>query len=100
MILGDVIGEMVSTEKHRSLHAVRHLIVQPMTPEGERDGKTLVAIDTVGAGRGDRVLVNQEGHAAESILGMEGIPVRSLIVAVVDEVRLGGATAYRKGDAR
>ena len=100
MILGDVIGEMVSTEKHRSLHAVRHLIVQPLTPEGKRDGETLVAIDTVDAGRGDRVLVNQEGHAAESILGMKGIPVRSLIVAVVVEVRLGGETAYRKGEIR
>jgi len=70
VILGDVIGEMVATEKHRSLHAVRHLIVQPLTPEGKRDGETLLAIDTVDAGRGDRVLVNQEGHAAESILGI------------------------------
>ena len=100
MILGEVIGEMISTEKHRSLHAVRHLIVQPLTPEGDHDGRALVAIDTVGAGRGERVLVNQEGHAAESILGMKGIPVRSLIVAVVDEVRIGEESIYRKRESR
>ena len=98
MIIGDVIGEMVSTIKHETISNRRLLIVQPVTPEGEREGGTEIALDCVDAGVGDRVLVCREGKSAETILGKENIPVRSMIVAVVDEVELGGKTCYRKGE--
>ena len=90
MILAEVIGEMVSTVKHEILERSRLMIVQPITPEGEPDGVTILAIDTVQAGRGDRVLINQEGHAAEDHMGVKGIPVRSLIVGIVDRIDIGG----------
>lgn len=96
MILGDVVGEMVATVKHDALGGRRLLVIRPVTAEGETAGKTLIALDTVGAGRGERVLVNQEGRSAADALGREGIPVRSLVVAVVDEVETGGRTTYRK----
>ncbi|MBN1825778.1 MAG: EutN/CcmL family microcompartment protein [Candidatus Eisenbacteria bacterium] len=99
MILGDVIGTVTSTVKHGSLAGRRLLLVRPVTPEGEPSGETEIALDSVDAGIGDRVLVNREGRSAEAILGADGIPVRSVITAVVDEVVSGGLVAYRKGDA-
>ena len=97
MILGDVIGVVTSTVKHGSLTGARLLLVRPVTPEGETAGETEIALDSVDAGVGDRVLVNREGRSAEAILGAEGIPVRSVITAVVDEVESGGTVLYRKG---
>jgi len=97
MILADVIGEMVSTIKHEAIQRRRLLIVQPLTPEGEPLGTSRIALDSVDAGVGDRVLVNREGRSAEAILGAEGIPVRSVITAVVDEVESGRTVLYRKG---
>ena len=97
MMIADVIGEMVAEIKHDSISRRRLLVVQPLTPEGERAGKTEIALDAVDAGVGDRVLVNLEGRSAGEILGRAGVPVRSIIVAVIDEVDMDGETVYRKG---
>lgn len=96
MILCDVVGEAISTVKHASLDRRKLLLLQPVTPEGRPDGERFLALDTVGAGRGELVLVNQEGRSAEAILGQAGPPVRSLVVGVVDEIVLGERTSYRK----
>jgi ethanolamine utilization protein EutN len=88
MILGVAIGEVVSTLRHASLARRKLLLVRPATPEGKAEGEAFLALDTVGAGAGDRVLVVHEGNAAEAILGIPGAPVRSLIVGVVDAVVL------------
>ncbi|MFH1279527.1 MAG: EutN/CcmL family microcompartment protein [Candidatus Eisenbacteria bacterium] len=96
MILGDVVGDMVATVKHRALEGRRLLVIRPVTPEGEPAGKTFIALDSVAAGPGDRVLVNEEGRSAGEIIGFEGAPVRSVVVGVVDEIRLEGRAAYRK----
>ncbi len=97
MILCDVVGEVVSTIKHSSLERRKLLYLQPVTPEGKPDGERFLALDAVGAGPGERVLVTQEGRSAEAILRRTGVPVRSIVVAVVDEVAVGGRAAYRKG---
>jgi len=86
MILGVVIGEVVSTLRHASLARRKLLLVRPATPEGEAEGEAFIALDTVGAGAGERVLVVHEGNAAEAILRVPGVPVRSLIVGVVDAI--------------
>lgn len=96
MILGDVVGDVTATVKHRALEGRRLLVIRPVTPEGETSGKTFLALDSVGAGPGDRVLVNEEGRSAGEIVGIEGAPVRSVVVGVVDEVRVEGRAAYRK----
>ncbi len=86
MTLGRVIGNVVSTVKHRVLEGYKILIVQPVDPEGRPAGKTLLALDTVQAGVGDTVLVNDEGNSARLILGDPMAPVRTLVVGIVDEV--------------
>ncbi len=86
MTLGRVIGNVVSTVKHRVLEGYKILIVQPVDAEGRPAGKTLLALDTVQAGEGDTVLVNDEGNSARLIIGDPMAPVRTLVVGIVDEV--------------
>ncbi|RPJ40638.1 MAG: hypothetical protein EHM19_13385, partial [Candidatus Latescibacterota bacterium] len=62
VILCSVVGEAISTVKHASLDRRKLLLLQPVTPEGRPDGERFLALDTVGAGRGEVVLVNQEGR--------------------------------------
>ncbi len=96
MIIGDVTGEMISTERYPELRNQKLLVVQPLDPEGRPEGRTVYAIDTVSAGVGDRVLLNNEGHAAIELLGLENPPIRTLIVAVIDTVVMNDHVVYEK----
>ncbi len=60
--------------------------MQPQTPEGEARGPVLLAIDSVGAGVGERVLVVIEGKAAGDALGRRGAPVDAAIIGIIDRV--------------
>lgn len=86
MILGRVIGEITSTIRH-PFYAGRKLLVVEKTPSGGApSGDYLVAVDTVGAGVGELVLVVDEGTGARQILGSTDGPVRSVIAGIVDAV--------------
>ena len=74
--------------KNPSLKGKKLLVVQPLTPEGDPQGEAFMAIDTVQAGEGDLVLVNDEGSGARLVLRDERAPVRALIVAVIDKINL------------
>jgi ethanolamine utilization protein EutN len=87
MILCKVVGSIVSTIKHESYNNRTILIVRPITPEGTLKTGTMVAVDTVGAGVGNTVLVASEGRAATEVLGFKTRqPLRSIIVGIVDTV--------------
>lgn len=89
MLLGQVIGNVVSTVKENCYRGLKMLWVQPIDPEGKPRGDAILTFDTVDAGVGDKVLVVQEGGSAQLVTGMtEPSPVGSAIVAVVDAVRL------------
>ncbi len=88
MIIGKVMGTVVSTVKHYKLEGRKLLLVQPLDPEGKPQGRRLLAIDSVDAGVGDRVLVVKEGRAAGLALGRSSGPVDAAIVGVVDSVDL------------
>jgi ethanolamine utilization protein EutN len=90
MILGKVVGNIVSTMKHASYHNQKILLVRPVTPEGKLKSGTMVAVDTVGAGEGNVVLVASEGRAAMEILAFSSRqPLRSVIVGIVDSIDRG-----------
>ncbi len=92
MILGRVLGEVVATRKHPS-HAQRKiLLVQPVNPDDSLRGDTILALDAVDAGIGDRVLVVQEGQAAMTSVGRPGSPIDMAIVGVVDAVETDSLT--------
>lgn len=87
MILGRVAGTVVSTVQHPFYAGRKQLIVRACTPNGELDGeKYVVAVDLVGAGVGQTVIVEDEGNSARQLLDAPNGPVRSVIVGIVDEL--------------
>ena len=86
MQIGRVVGTVVSTQKHRKLDSAKLLLVQPLTLEGEPRGATVLTIDSVGAGVGERVLIVIEGRAAGAALRRKAAPVDAAIIGIVDTV--------------
>lgn len=88
MILARVVGEVISTQKRPQFEGAKLLILQPETPMGAKTGSSLLAIDSVGAGRGELVIAVLEGRAAGEALGKKLSPVDAAIVGIVDQVDL------------
>lgn len=87
MILCKVVGSIVSTIKHPAYEQQKVLLVRPVSPDGTLKAGTMIAVDTVGAGEGNTVLVASEGRAAIEILGFSARqPLRSVIVGIVDHL--------------
>lgn len=86
MILARVIGEVVSTHKRPQFEGAKLLILQPETPSGAKTGNSFLAIDSVGAGRGELVLAVLEGRAAQEALGKKLAPVDAAILGIVDQL--------------
>lgn len=86
MQIGEVIGTVVSTQKNRKLEGAKLLLVQPLTLDGAHRGTALLAIDAVGAGVGERVLVVIEGKAAGDALGRKAAAVDAAIIGIVDQL--------------
>jgi microcompartment protein CcmK/EutM len=92
-----VLGNVVGAAHHPAYDGHKLLVVEPLDERGEPAGASFLAVDTVQAGPGDLVLVNQEGNGAGQILRrrgpMRGVPqgerrppIRSLIVGIVDQL--------------
>lgn len=88
MILGRVEGTVVATIIDPAYQARRLLLVGRVSPEGEPLPGYLVAVDVVGAGVGDLVLMVDEGNSARQLLERDPAPVRAVVVAVVDAVEM------------
>lgn len=86
MQLARVVGTVVSTQKNRKFEGAKLLLVQPINLDDSPRGSTLLAVDGVGAGVHERVLVVLEGRAAGEALGKKGAPVDAAIVGIVDSV--------------
>ena len=86
MQIAEVVGTVVSTQKNRKLEGAKLLLVQPLALDGTARGTALLAIDAVGAGVGERVLVVIEGKAAGDALGRKAAAVDAAIVGIVDEL--------------
>lgn len=86
MLVGTVIGTVVSTQKHHTLEGAKLLLVRPDVLDGVSRGGVLLTIDAVGAGVGERVLYVIEGRSAGEALGRKGAPVDAAIVGIVDAV--------------
>jgi ethanolamine utilization protein EutN len=85
MQLGEIIGHAVATVKHASLTGWRLLVVQLLTPDGKPDGEPLLAIDSLGAGVGDRVIVCNDGAGARQLVGNKNSPARWFVMGIRDE---------------
>lgn len=94
MILAQVVGTVVSTVAVEVLAGRTLLMVRPVTPAGEPTGKARIAIDRVGAGVGDRVLILDEGNSGRQITGVADAPIKTLVVGFVDSVELEGTVVF------
>ncbi len=88
MILGKVVGTVVTTLSHRDFKNRRLLVVQPLGLPGEAPDDDFIAVDNTHAGIGDTVLVNREGNGARQILNNPDGCVVSVIVGIIDSVYL------------
>ncbi len=86
MIVGKVIGTVVTTISHRDYKNRRLLVVQPLILPGEPADEDFLALDNTQAGIGDTVLVNREGNGARQALGNPDACVISVIVGIVDSL--------------
>jgi microcompartment protein CcmK/EutM len=86
MRLARVIGTVVSTIHHKAFDGQRVLLCQPLTPNGKPKGAQVIALDRIGAGPNDLVLILSEGTGVRQLYGEKDFPVRSVIVGVVDSV--------------
>jgi len=83
-----VIGTVVSTQKHRTFEGAKLMLVQPLNADDSPRGTALLAIDGVGAGVHEKVLIVLEGRAAGEALGRRAAPVDAAIVGIIDTVSL------------
>jgi microcompartment protein CcmK/EutM len=87
VILARVIGNVVSTQKDKSLVGGRIMMVQPIEPDGNAKGPSFMALDSVDSGAGDIVIVVNEGWSASTAsTGTEGYAIDAAIIGVVDTI--------------
>ena len=90
MQIARVIGTLVSTQKHKTFEAAKLLLVQPLNLDDTPRGSALLAVDGVGAGVHEKVLIVLEGRAAGEALGKKGAPVDAAVIGIIDRVDVDG----------
>ncbi len=88
MLIGLVIGDVVATQKVPSHEGRKILVVQPLNLDGSNRGEAVLALDAVGAGVGERVLLTTEGFSAMTAVGRPNSPIDSAVIGVIDSVDL------------
>ncbi|HJR62135.1 MAG TPA: EutN/CcmL family microcompartment protein [Gemmatimonadaceae bacterium] len=101
MFIARVVGDVVSTHRHEHLGGHKLLLVRRLGLDDQEEGSELIALDVIGVGDGERVLVVQEGGSARSVFANERIPVQAVVVGVIDRIDLErGAAGSAPPDAR
>jgi microcompartment protein CcmK/EutM len=95
MLLGKVVGTVVSTNKEKELEGLKFLLVRGLDSENRPTGALVVAVDAVGAGPGEVVLF-ASGSSARQTAVTKDRPVDATIMAIVDQVEVGGTLTYSK----
>ena len=88
MKIGRVSGTVVSTINAPVYEARRLLLCDLLDESGEqKTGDYVIAVDSVGAGAGETVLILDEGNSARQVVAMEDAPIRAVVVGIIDAVR-------------
>jgi len=95
VILARVAGTLVATQRSDGVAGARFLLVEHCSAEGAGRGEFLVAVDDVGAGPGELVMVTQ-GPSARQTERTQQKAVDALVCGIIDEVQAGGRAAYGK----
>lgn len=101
MFIAKVTGSLVATQKTKAMVGFKLLVVEPYRLEGEKrdslvtTGRTFVAVDTLGAGEGELVLITQ-GSSARMTPETENMPVDTVVVGIVDRVHVQETCVYSR----
>ncbi len=86
MVTGRVVGTATATVKHPSMEGWKLLVVQPYGPDGRTpDGDPVLAVDALGAGTGELVIITSDGKGTRELLKSDTTPVRWSVVGIADE---------------
>jgi ethanolamine utilization protein EutN len=88
VLIGKVVGDIVATQKTPSHMGRKILMVQPLNLDGTDRGEPVLALDSVDAGSGDRVLLTTEGFSAMTAVGRPNSPIDMAVIGVIDSVDL------------
>jgi ethanolamine utilization protein EutN len=86
MIVARVVGPLVATHKHRKFEGTKLLLVQPLGEGDAPRGPALLAVDTVGAGVHEKVLIVLDGKAAGDAMRVKAAPADAAVVGIIDHV--------------
>jgi ethanolamine utilization protein EutN len=95
MIIGKVVGAAIASIKLDALKASKILVVCPADAQGNATGAAFLAVDLVGAGDGELVVVSQ-GSSARMAIGQNTSPVDAAIIGILDTINYCGEVAFRK----
>ncbi|MEM1451834.1 MAG: EutN/CcmL family microcompartment protein [Planctomycetota bacterium] len=95
MLIGEVVGSVVSTRKDEQLESFKLLVVQVRSHANEAKDQYVVAVDAVGAGPGDVVLY-ATGSSARQTVQTKDKPCDAVVMAIVDSWDVGGSNVYEK----
>ena len=85
MLTGRVLGRATSTVKHPSMHGWKLLVVQPLLSGGNTpDGDPVLVVDSLGAGKGETVMITSDGLATRELIGHDNTPVRWSVMGIID----------------
>lgn len=93
MYLARVVGDVVATHRLETLGGRKLLLIRRLSLEDQEEGDEVIALDVIGVGVGEKVLVVQEGNAARSLFQSGRIPAQAVVVGVIDRVDLDRAEA-------
>ena len=96
MLLGQVVGTVVATQKEPSIGGLKLLLVRAVDEHGAPTGTSVVAADAVGCGVGEMVLYASGSSARQTEL-TDKRPIDAVIMAIVDQWEVGGELRYKKG---
>ncbi|MDG2382094.1 MAG: EutN/CcmL family microcompartment protein [Pirellulaceae bacterium] len=103
MFVAKVTGSLVATQKVDSMVGFKLLIVEPYRLESKQrkalttTGRTFVAVDTLGAGEGEFVLITQ-GSSARLTPETKNMPIDTVVVGIVDQVHVDQLSVYSRED--
>jgi ethanolamine utilization protein EutN len=85
MYYGRVVGSATATVKHPSMQGAKLLLVMALQADGRRiEGDPVLVVDTLGAGKGERVMITSDGIGARELLGDDTSPVRWSVLGILD----------------
>ncbi|HEY3127971.1 MAG TPA: EutN/CcmL family microcompartment protein [Acidobacteriota bacterium] len=91
MIIGKVISQLFATQKNEKFSGSKLLLVQPLDLQDQLQGEVILAVDSVDAGVGDRVLVVLEGWSANYAARISEAPLDAAVIGVIDHVDITSA---------